>query len=122
MKEMVYRRRAADLVKRYGVTVVSPGYPKASRICRSLLNTHTDRNHIDSNEQFACFYTRKRGAALSSFRQHAPLDKTHIAPGVWNMFPKVNGDHVYLQGKLLRRHAVRKFYLDLLSMMAAQGH
>ncbi len=51
-----------------------------------------------------------------------PLNKEHIAPGIWNVLPKVNGDHMYLQGGLLHRHDIRAFYRDLLSMIAAQEH
>ena len=51
MKEMVYMSRAADLVKKYGITVVSPGYrlawqkpyPAAVNDCYEAL-AHMDRN------------------------------------------------------------------------------
>ena len=35
MKEMVYMSRAADLVKKFGVTVVSPGYRLAASLACS---------------------------------------------------------------------------------------
>ncbi len=61
-------------------------------------------------------------SATAPFGQpQVPLDRAHIVPGVWNVLPEVSGDHMYLQGGLLRRHDVRRFYLDLLSMIAAQG-
>ena len=51
MKEMVYMSRAADLVKRYGVTVYSPGYrlawqkpyPAAVNDCYCVLEHMADR-------------------------------------------------------------------------------
>ena len=49
-----------------------------------------------------------------------PFNKGHITPGVWTVLPKVNGDHMYLQGGLLRRHDIRPFYLNLLTLLAAQ--
>ena len=50
-----------------------------------------------------------------------PLDRERIEPGVWNVFPAVDGDHMYLQGGLTRRHDVRAFYLGLLTLISAQG-
>ena len=45
------------------------------------------------------------------------LDEGNIIPGVWNVFPTVNGDHMWLQGGLLHRHDIRDFYLKLLRMI-----
>ncbi len=46
-----------------------------------------------------------------------PLDRRDIACGVWNVFPTLNGDHMWLQGGLMRRHDIRDFYLDMLRMI-----
>jgi triacylglycerol lipase len=46
-----------------------------------------------------------------------PLDKNRIRPGIWNVFPTYEGDHMALQGGLMRKHDVRIFYLDLLQMI-----
>ena len=46
-----------------------------------------------------------------------PLDEKNITPGVWNIFPTVNADHMGLQGGLLHRHNIQDFYLKLLSMI-----
>ena len=47
-----------------------------------------------------------------------PLDRENIAPGLWNVFPTVKEDHMWLQGGLLHKHDVRPFYLDLLAMIS----
>ncbi len=47
-----------------------------------------------------------------------PLDAETIAPGVWNVFPTVNGDHMWPQGGLLHRHDLRDFYLKTLTMIS----
>ena len=47
-----------------------------------------------------------------------PLDRENIAPGLWNVFPTVKEDHMWLQGGLLHKHDVRPFYLDLLVMIS----
>ena len=48
-----------------------------------------------------------------------PLDRENTVPGLWNVFPTVQGDHMFLQGGLyLHRHDIRPFYLDLLTMIS----
>ena len=46
-----------------------------------------------------------------------PLDERNIVPGLWNVFPTVEGDHMWPQGSLMRKHDVRNFYLKLLTMI-----
>ena len=46
-----------------------------------------------------------------------PLDERNIPPGVWNVFPKVDGDHMGLQGGLMHKHDIRGFYLKMLRMI-----
>ena len=43
------------------------------------------------------------------------FDAGHIAPGVWNILPVFHGDHMSLQGGLLRKTEVRSFYRELLT-------
>ena len=45
------------------------------------------------------------------------LDRNDIRPGIWNIFPTFDGDHMALQGGLLRKYDIRKFYLDLLTLI-----
>ena len=46
-----------------------------------------------------------------------PLDEKRILPGVWNVFPTLRDDHMWLQGGLTHRHDIRPFYLKLLNMI-----
>ena len=46
-----------------------------------------------------------------------PLEEGSIAPGVWNVFPTVDGDHTWPQGGLMHRHDIRGFYLKLLRII-----
>lgn len=46
-----------------------------------------------------------------------PLDRKRILRGVWNVFPAVDGDHMWLQGGLMHKHNIRGFYLDLLKLI-----
>ncbi len=47
-----------------------------------------------------------------------PLDREHIEPGVWNVFPVYDGDHMSLQGGMTKKHDVRGFYNGLLEMIS----
>ncbi len=47
-----------------------------------------------------------------------PLDRADIRQGLWNVFPTLDGDHMWLQGGLLHRHDIRPFYLDLLTLIS----
>lgn len=46
-----------------------------------------------------------------------PLEKDHIEPGIWNVFPSFDGDHMALQGGLMRKHNIRNFYSELLQLI-----
>lgn len=46
-----------------------------------------------------------------------PLDERNIVPGVWNVFPTVDGDHMWPQGGLMHKHDIRNFYLKMLRMI-----
>ena len=50
---------------------------------------------------------------------HKDLDTVHITPGIWNVFPVYDGDHMSLQGGYLHRHDVREFYSRMLHMIDA---
>lgn len=45
------------------------------------------------------------------------LDKTNIQKGVWNVMPVYDGDHMSLQGGLMKKNDVKQFYSDLLTMI-----
>ncbi len=57
-------------------------------------------------------------AMVPAGAQFRLLDRENIRPGLWNIFPAVKGDHMYLQGGLYHRHDIRPFYLDLLTMIS----
>ena len=42
------------------------------------------------------------------------FDAENIRPGIWNIMPVYEGDHMALQGGLLKRRDVRGFYTELL--------
>ena len=51
------------------------------------------------------------GAPSKAFERH------NIRTGMWNVFPVLTGDHMWLQGGLLKKHDIRKFYLRLLGII-----
>ena len=46
------------------------------------------------------------------------LDRNNIEKGKWNVFPTVDGDHMFLQGGLIHKHYIRELYLDILSLIS----
>lgn len=56
-------------------------------------------------------------AAVPDGAPSKPLDRENPERGVWNVFPTVRGDHMWLQGGLVHRHDIRPFYLDLLTLI-----
>lgn len=45
------------------------------------------------------------------------LDRNHVRPGVWNIFPTYEGDHMSLMGGFMKNNNVRLFYVDLLTLL-----
>ena len=45
------------------------------------------------------------------------MKRDHIEPGIWNIFPEIDGDLMWLQGGLMHKHDIREFYLDMLTMI-----
>ena len=73
-------------------------------------------------------YTVEAGEVRNTVSSMAPtqapskkLDRAHIEPGIWNVLPVIHGDHVWLQGGLLRKHDIRRIYMDLLGMIDKLG-
>ena len=60
-------------------------------------------------------------ASVPSGAPSKPLDRENIKRGMWNVFPVVKGDHMWLQGGLMHRHDIHSFYLDLLTMINKLG-
>ena len=48
------------------------------------------------------------------------IDRDNIQPGIWNILPTHEGDHMSLMGGLLKNHPVREVYLDLLDLVTSQ--
>ena len=46
-----------------------------------------------------------------------PFDRKDIEPGLWNVVPTLEGDHMWLKGGLMHKHDVRGFYLNLLGLI-----
>ncbi len=48
-----------------------------------------------------------------------PYDPDGVQAGVWQIMPTYRGDHMSLQGGLMKKNDVRPFYLELLEMIDA---
>lgn len=45
------------------------------------------------------------------------FDENNISTGEWNIMPVYEGDHMSLQGGLMKKNDVKEFYVDLLTMI-----
>ena len=45
------------------------------------------------------------------------LDRDNIQPGVWNVFPTYRGDHMALEGGLMKTNEIRQLYTDLIKLI-----
>ena len=45
------------------------------------------------------------------------LDRDSIQPGVWNVFPTYRGDHMALEGGLMKTNEIRQLYTDLIKLI-----
>ena len=45
------------------------------------------------------------------------FDKNDLKPGIWNVMPPYIGDHMSLQGGMMKRNNVRPFYSELLGII-----
>jgi hypothetical protein len=45
------------------------------------------------------------------------FDPGTVAPGIWQIMPTYSGDHMSLQGGMMKRNNIRPFYLELLELI-----
>ena len=79
---------------------------------------------VDGTETPAPADFRVRGmpGAWGCFQSHVRLirrayDAENLEAGVWNVQPPVDGDHMFLQGGLTKKHSVFAFYRCLLEQI-----
>ncbi|MDO4193663.1 MAG: hypothetical protein Q4D24_10205 [Erysipelotrichaceae bacterium] len=53
-------------------------------------------------------------AKAPSHAPSRPFDPGRIEPGIWNIMPVWHGDHMSLQGGLMKKHEVAFFYLEMV--------
>ncbi|MBR0508487.1 MAG: hypothetical protein IJJ85_00055 [Clostridia bacterium] len=49
------------------------------------------------------------------------IDRDDIDPGIWNVFPTYDGDHMALQGGFTHMNPIRELYMDLINMINGLG-
>ena len=46
-----------------------------------------------------------------------PYEPGHAEPGIWQVMPVFHGDHMSLQGGIMKRKNIRPVYLELVRMI-----
>lgn len=59
----------------------------------------------------------RRGAGSRTGAPSADFDPGRVVPGIWQVMPTYAGDHMSLQGGIMKRNNIRPFYLELLELI-----
>ena len=97
----------------------------------------TEPLFVQRSYQIGCWQGRTKGGfqigeewlendgLVNTCSAAAPLDAPKVrwdgkraVPGVWNILPTFDGDHMSLQGGLMRKRNIRPFFLNLLEMIS----
>ncbi len=67
---------------------------------------------------------RENDGLVNTVSAMAPMDAPGIAydpdrvrPGIWQLMPTYHGDHISLQGGIIKINNIRPFYLKLLKII-----
>ncbi|MBQ1826734.1 MAG: hypothetical protein II126_02075 [Erysipelotrichaceae bacterium] len=56
-------------------------------------------------------------ASYPFYQPHQKFDENDIRPGIWNVFDPVRGDHIALQGGLMRPRDILPYYRRMISLI-----
>ena len=99
---------------------MEPLFRAASRRIGSYTGVTPNGYVLDASWQMNDGLVNTKSAIAPFGAPQQPLDRDNILPGVWNILPTHEGDHLSLMGGLLKNHPVRDLYLDLLDLVTSQ--
>ena len=117
---MQYLRRQGFACYAASVSPEGSAWDRACELCAQLTGTVTDYGKAHS------LRWRENDGLVNTVSAMAPLgapskafDPDAVTPGIWQILPTYPGDHMSLQGGMLKRNNIRPFYLELLEMIDA---
>ena len=99
---------------------MEPLFRAASRRIGSYTGVTPNGYVIDESWQMNDGLVNTKSAMAPFGAPQQPLDRDHVQPGVWNILPTHEGDHMSLMGGLLKKHPVKELYLDFLQLVCEQ--
>ena len=99
---------------------MEPLFRAASRRIGSYTGVTPKGYVIDASWQMNDGLVNTKSAMAPFGAPQQPLDRGNIQPGVWNILPTHEGDHMSLMGGLTKTHPVRELYLDFLQLVTSQ--
>ncbi|MCM1365211.1 MAG: hypothetical protein NC122_08755 [Faecalibacterium sp.] len=92
-------------------------FRSSSRKMGQYTGTTANGYVIDESWQMNDGLVNTKSALYPLGAEHVEFDENNILPGVWNVMPIYDGDHMSLQGGLTKTNDVKPFYTDLLGMI-----
>ena len=99
---------------------MEPLFRAASRRIGSYTGVTPNGYVLDESWQMNDGLVNTKSAVAPFGAPQQPLDRDNIRPGVWNVLPTHEGDHMSLMGGLLHTHPVKDLYLDYLRLVTSQ--
>ncbi len=102
------------------VTEMEPLFRAASKRMGCYTGVTPNGYVVDESWQMNDGLVNTKSAMAPFNAPQQQIDRDNIQPGIWNILPTHEGDHMSLMGGLLKNHPVREVYLDLLDLVTSQ--
>ena len=98
-------------------SMMEPMFRRSSAQMGSYTGTTADGFPIDASWRENDGLVNTVSAMAPIGAPGTPFDPDRVVPGVWQVMPAYHGDHMSLQGGILKHNDIRPFYLELLKMI-----
>ena len=108
---------ASDGVQRPIRSMMEPMFRRSSAQMGAYTGTTAGGFAIDASWQENDGLVNTVSAMAPTGAPSAVFDPDRVEPGVWQIMPTYSGDHMSLQGGIMKRNDIRPFYLELLELI-----
>lgn len=92
-------------------------FVESSKAIGSFTGTTKGGFYIDESWQANDGLVNTKSAMAPMYNASKQFDENNITKGVWNIMPTYEGDHMSLQGGLLKTNDIKGLYTELLEMI-----
>ena len=108
---------ASDGVQHPIRSMMEPMFRRSSAQMGAYTGTTAGGFAIDASWQENDGLVNTVSAMAPTGAPSAVFDPDRVEPGVWQIMPTYSGDHMSLQGGIMKRNDIRPFYLELLGLI-----